>query len=253
MSLVRKLSIITVVDRNLNGIINIYNQIGKYLSADVEWIIKDSSRCDATKKWGNSVSSENLRFISSNDSGIYEALNQAISHSTGEFYVTLGADDSLFSNCLSGFLEDYNNLSFFDILVFPVIVNKQKHFASKYCPTFVSVASLVTSHSVGTFIKKSIHQKIGFYDQSYKILADSLFLTKAFRSDFRFFYIKGEPIGEFGTGGISSTNFQVRFYEAYRYQTQLGSPRLLQMILFVLRVLKYSPYFMFRYVNSFRL
>jgi glycosyltransferase involved in cell wall biosynthesis len=250
---VRKLSIITVVDRNLKGLIEIYNQIETTLSTEIEWVIKDSSRCDATRRWGESVSSSNLRFISSTDSGIYEALNQAISNSTGEFYVTLGADDSLFSKSLSLFLEDYNKLSFFDILVFPVIVNKKVHFVSKYCPTFLSAASLVSSHSVGTFIKKSIHQKIGLYDQSYKILADSLFLTKAFKSNFKFCYIKSEPIGEFGIEGISSTNFQTRFYEAYRYQLELGSPAPLQIILFALRVFKHSPYFIYRCLNNFRL
>ena len=241
----RKLSLVTAVNQDLEGLQRLYQRLEHLLSAEVEWVIKDSGRCEATRIWGESIKSENLKFICSPDTGIYDALNQALYLADGEFYVVFGSDDDIYSEGIAYFLAQYADFSEYGVVVFPVVVNDRILMVKRFCPLFLSTSGIVTSHSVGTIIRRAIHESVGMYDTSYRILSDSLFLTRCIQYKFRFYYLKEVSFGQFCTQGISSTNHKVRILEAYRYNRSCGSSVPTQSLFFLLRVLRYLPALIF--------
>lgn len=235
----RKLSILTVVHKNPSGLLNLCKGLCPILSDDVEWIIKDSNQCLKTQEWGATLTSPNIRFISTPDSGIYEALNMAIASASADFYLTVGADDLIYPKGVESFVNNYSKLSKFDILTYPVIVNSKLCLRNQWIPAFVNLKGFVSSHSVGTVIRKSLHSTIGLYDVSYRILSDSYFLKLCVQREVKFLFINKPAMGEFGTDGISSKEKIAVIRETYKYQRESGSSWLLQYILYVLRVIRF--------------
>lgn len=230
-----KLSIVTVVDKNLNGLELLLENLEAVLSDDVEWVIKDSGRCQDTREWASRMEGvPNIRILCEVDSGIYDALNVAVAMADGVFYLTVGSDDRLFPDRIAEFVRDFSSHVEDDIVVYPVVINGEIRRRKKWLPLSVSTGGLIASHSVGTVIRKALHVKYGYYDTSYSILADSLFLTTCDLAGVRFRYID-KPMGEFDANGISSKPDQRRFLEAFRYQRARGSCLLIQVVLLILR------------------
>ncbi len=213
--------------------------------AEIEWVIKDSGRCKETIEWARTLNNPGVLFVSSLDTGIYDALNQALIISNGEYYVTLGSDDTIFVDGITNFLTEYNRFSNYDVIVYPVFVNCRLNLGRSLCPLFVSTSGYISSHSVGTLIRRSVHERLGMYDVNYKILADSLFITRCIQNKLAFFYATEIAFGIFSTQGISSTNHRARLVEAYRYQRSSGSSAFTQAILFLFRMIRYFPSIIF--------
>jgi glycosyltransferase involved in cell wall biosynthesis len=225
------------------GLINLYKQIEPVLCEAVTWTIKDSGACVLTGEWGKTLNNSNIKFITGLDDGIYNALNIALEECKSDFYLVVGADDSINSISiieikrllLSGALE------YIDIASFPILIQGAVFIKKRFYPTFISISGLISSHSVGTLIRRSLHDYIGLYNERYKILADALFIRKAYQYGAKFGYYKYPVIGTFSTSGISSTEHANRILEAYSYNVACGDSKLLQAILMFLRVIKFRP------------
>lgn len=238
-----ELSIVTASHRNLAGLEALYAQLKPALGENVEWIIKDSGKCEATRTWGDELSNPNVRFICEADNGIYPALNRALSECRAEFYLVVGSDDFIDPASVHEVarLIQTEALKDVDVASFPVIINQKVFHRKLMCPTFLSVGGLVSSHSVGTVIRRSLHDSIGLYDEDYKILADSYFLRRAYQAGASFRHFKGPVMGTFTQAGISSTQHARRIVEAYSYNVACADSYILQAILLMLRTIKYRP------------
>lgn len=143
-------------------------------------------------------------WISESDKGIFHAMNKGIEISKGKIISILNSDDYFFPNALKTIVKYFNSNSNIDF-VFGT-VKKNKVF-SGFKPNKIRWKfNIYPSHSVGFFVKKKIHDKIGLYNLKYK-----------HSNDYDFFYrlivknkIKGtstkrtEVIGNFRSGGFSS-------------------------------------------------
>lgn len=230
------LTIITLVDQNLDGLRELYRGLKPFLSPHVKFIVKDSARCESTREWLSDLDDSNVSSIISPDEGIYQGLNAAIKVCSSEFYCVVGSDDFVFGNALLAavrFVEDDYCES--DFYVFPVISRGRIIKPRKYIPLSYSVSKLVTSHSVGTIIRTALHQDIGEYNESYKILSDSFFFRKAFQLGKTFRRCDAIVMGEFGFSGISSTQISLKIHEAFRYNVECGDPVFLQRIFLSVR------------------
>ena len=234
------LSIVTVVHSNLPGLVKLYEAIKYVLSEDIEWIVKDSGCCEKTKLWALQFNSKcHIRFSFDADDGIYDALNFAVGMAKGEYYLTVGSDDVVFTEGVYFFLKHYFFLSQFDVIAFPVNVDGKIKQRSRYVPHWISTGGLIASHSVGTVIRKDLHYRYGYYDITFKILADCLFITRCVNNGANFFYFDSIVFGQFDSKGVSSVPSTNRFLEAFRYQVSLKSNVLLQVFLFLFRCVKY--------------
>jgi hypothetical protein len=233
------LTIITVSHYNYNGLILIYDQISHILNENIQWVIKDSGKCINTKEWSRNIENQYTKIIIGNDTGIYNALNIAIKATKSEFYLVIGSDDTVFSNALLQLLDFYENKKFtkFDIITFPIIINNQIYIPRKYRPLSFSISRLISSHSVGTIIRTSLHDKIGLYDETFKILADSYLLRLASLHNYKFTFMRSPVMGVFSTNGVSSKEVFLKAKEAFSYNLMCGSPITIQFIYYCFRLL----------------
>ena len=237
------LTIITVVHKNPEGLALLKADIQPALGPNIKWIIKDSGACEISSVWGSGIGDDNIHFYSKHDLGIYNALNFALNKCTSDFYLVVGSDDSLDAKALLIIDEMIRHGVFegIDVASFPVLMNK-KIFHRKFMrPCFVSVSGLVSSHSVGTLIRRGLHESIGDYDENYRILADALFLRRAYEKGAQFKHFKEPVTGCFSTAGISNTQHARRILEAYSYNVACGDAPALQALILLLRILIVKP------------
>lgn len=231
-----RLALITVAHNNFEGLKSLFLSITPILSDNIKWIVKDSGSCEKTRNFFNELNIDHIQFYSDQDFGIYDALNFAISKCSSEFYLVVGSDDTIFPLKL---LIAHQELCSFsdniDIITVPVIKDAKIYFVKPLYPKFVSVSGLISSHSVGTFIRTKLHKDLGDYDSDYKILADAKFIKNAYLQNKNIKKMLIEPIGEFNTTGISSVHHSLRHVEAFRYNVELGSSHLTQTLLFCAR------------------
>jgi hypothetical protein len=158
--------------------------------------------------------------------------------------MVLGSDDDFDSERISSFIDTINNYkeSKYDIIVLPVNTIEGIKKPRRFIPLWFSAASLVASHSGGTIIRTNLHHKFGLYDESYSLLADSLFLTHLKYSKANFVYCRECVLCDFSLDGCSSSLRFLRVKEAFKYQTSLGSSLILQIIIFFERIFQLVLY-----------
>lgn len=99
-------SIITVCHNAARTIAPTLRSIQEQTWTDFEYIVKDGASSDGTQQAVIDSGIPGLRFISEPDSGIYDAMNHAMSMAKGEYLIFLNAGDSFASpDTLSHFAE----------------------------------------------------------------------------------------------------------------------------------------------------
>jgi len=149
-----------------------------------EHIIKDGGSFDnslALLKKDN-----NQRIIIKPDSGIYDAMNQALEYCTGKYILFLNAGDVFASSDVLSLVA--NTLVYCDTpeIVYTHIKNKRYGTMQIYPPilnrAFLYRRSLCHQ---GTYIRSDCYAKYGNFDLTYRILADNEFLLRLLTNDAR--------------------------------------------------------------------
>lgn len=212
----KKLSIITVCynEPNLEDTCkSIVNQTWQ----DFEWIVVDGASNEETQKIWDKYKYRIDKFISEQDTGVYNAMNKGIKLATGEYLNFMNAGDSFFykdslldifelKNYTADILYGHDYLYKKDYVVrnLPIIFNKE----------FLYISSL--AHQAA-FIKKELFEKYGLYNEKYKIVSD---YEKWFC-----FYVNGAKyeylphiIVKYDTRGISSNDKYKQLHKQERQQ-----------------------------------
>ena len=147
------------------------------------------------------LSDHRIKYLSESDKGIYDAMNKGVSHSSGEWLLFLGSDDSLYDENV---LKD----------VFKVISNNRKtKFVYGDVMTSEQKLQRYNNHDYERLMELCIcHQSIFYhrslfkdrlYDLKYKLAADWDFNLKVFRKKNQPLYIE-RVISNFSLGGSSA-------------------------------------------------
>jgi len=182
----------------------------------------------------------NIKIIKKKDFGIYDALNHGINLINTKYYLVLGAGDTLYFKNFHKIYKEISNKEF-DLGIFNITRNnkliepKFKFNNLKFILT-ISYTYFLTSHSVGTIIKKSLHDKFGFYSRFYPIMADSFFLTKVLESYDSNIYYSNNLIGDFDNNGITSNNLVFSAIEYFSVQISLKRNIFLQLLFLFFRL-----------------
>jgi hypothetical protein len=234
------LNIICCVHDNFHGISNVFARFQEIQSDKVRLIIKDSGACKRTAVFFSELADDRVIFDNAHDNGIYNAINQVLKKycSIKDQYLVLGSDDEINPISLDKYINE-KNFQLHAIHVFSVIKSGKLHQPTNNNFLFISLHPLIASHSLGCAIPVQLHYKYGFYDETYKILADSKFLTDVLARDVVRIISHNICMGQFGANGISSTDISTRIFEAYRYHIELGYNKYIQGFLFFARKIKY--------------
>ena len=179
---------------------SIFNQSYK----NYEIILIDNKSTDKTLKIIRKYEQLIDIWISERDEGIFHAMNKGIGFAKGKIISILNSDDYFTKDALKIIVKYFNFNPSIDFIFGTV---RKKKLFSGFKPNKIRWKfNIYPSHSVGFFIKKKIHDKIGLYNHKYR-----------HSNDYDFFYrlivtnkINGiatkrtEVIGNFRDGGFSS-------------------------------------------------
>ena len=200
-------SVITVVRNGEGTIARCIESVLAQTYGNVEHIIVDGASTDQTVSILRSYGEDIALWISEPDKGIYNAINKGISLACGAFYIPLGCDDTLTPTGIESLVRRAkDNL---------VICGKVR-----FVDTEQNLKKLIYNHSAGVLIDIRAHDKLGMYDETYLIAADTKFLRLAARAS----YVKNikDVVGEFTVGGASS-NYAQTVHEHARAMQESGS------------------------------
>ncbi len=231
------ISVITVTINAVKLLPGLIDSMLSQTDRDFEWIVVDGASTDGTVELIKSTGDVVTNWISEPDFGIYHAMNKALQMATGEYYLVLGADDRLNPDAIAQYRKHARN-SEADIVTALIIRNGIIEQRKPCWPWLFAHHAYVSEHSVGSLIRKDLHEKYGFYSPLYPIGADVLFLkTVCSNQDTRI--CKGDFVaGTFGFAGTSRVDRVGAICDYFRAQFATEKHKYFQIILFIFKLLK---------------
>lgn len=168
-----KLSVITINFNDKNGLEKTMQSLVSQTFKNVEFILIDGGSTDGSVDVIKTYADKITHWVSERDKGIYNAQNKGIAKSKGEYCLFLNSGDYLASNTI---LEEVfsKNLKE-DIIYGDMMIDKGegKLYYGKH-PDAIDFDFMIYTtlwHPV-SFIKKSLFEKYGFYNEELKITSD---------------------------------------------------------------------------------
>lgn len=203
-----KFSIITVCLNAENYIRGTIQSILEQTTSNYEYIIKDGVSADETVRIARSFSTAfdkkgiSYRIVSQKDTGVYDAMNQAIQETQGEWILFMNAGDRIADADVLAKVEKHPCLQEADI-IYGDNVSKMKEWLKyskardlesfKFCLPFCHQS---------TFTRRELFDN-SVYSTKYKLCSDYHFYYQLYRQGKRFCYIP-EALSIYDINGISS-------------------------------------------------
>lgn len=205
-----KLSIITIAYNNIEGLRKtIESVINQTEYNRIEYIVIDGGSKDGSKELLQSYSSILSKWISEPDGGIYQAMNKGAKLSSGEYMLFLNSGDALRNpHVLENILD---KLTGEDIICGRVVTHLDNIERLQIPPQNISLFTF-TGGSLphpSSFIKRTIFNKVGGYDESYSIISDWCFFILATIKENCTYKTIPDIISNFYCDGISSASSEL--------------------------------------------
>lgn len=228
------ISVVTATLNAASSLPRLAESLRRQTCTDFEWIVIDGASTDGTEDALSHFADINPRFTSQTDFGVYDALNRGLRLAAGEYYLVVGADDLLAPDAIERY-QAVATATQADLIVFNLIENgkvidytlgksielRQRSFAA---------------HSVGTLIRKKLHDVHGYYSPRFPIASDRHFLEKVKQSGAKI-HFEPHVAGEFGTTGLSSRDRLGALTESFRVAVDTGGNKAFELVVFLLRLL----------------
>lgn len=166
-----KLSVITINLNNKAGLQQTMNSILAQTCKEFEWIVVDGGSIDGSKELIEQYREHISWWCSEPDTGIYNAMNKGVRHSTGEYLLFLNSADYLFDK---------------DVLykVIPLLQGKDyyvgdekrdNYYVRQQLSTIQQIVKIIATTCLphqSTFINRRIFDTYGFYREDKKLVSD---------------------------------------------------------------------------------
>lgn len=202
--MILKLSIITINYNNLEGLKKTLASVVNQTWKKFEYIIIDGGSTDGSKAYIESQSDIIDYWVSGPDEGIYNAMNKGIAKSSGEYLLFLNSGDHLNDSIVLE--KNHIFLKEKDFVYFNIKEIRDNSFRIKKCPEVITFSYMVKDSipHQSTFIRKSLFDTIGLYDEKLEIVSDwKFFIIALGKYNASYLYVDGD-FSTFYIGGISS-------------------------------------------------
>lgn len=178
-----KISVITVSYNSAKTIADTLDSVSDQTYPHVEHLVIDGVSQDGTVEMVRSHANPLIRLISEPDKGIYDAMNKGLALATGEVIGFLNSDDfyadaEVFAKIANAFQDPAVDACFGDLVYVTQdnsrVVRYWKSkpfargdFAKGWCPAHPTF-----------YVRKSAIERLGLFDQSYKLAADVEFMMR---------------------------------------------------------------------------
>lgn len=178
--------------------------------SDVEYIVVDGASKDNTLNIVNKYKEQISKIVSEPDRGMYEGLNKGIRMATGDIIGLMHSDDCFYSkNTLEHVVEMFQKTGTDLIYGNGLFVDENE--PSKIVRNWISGTYSKAKMKRGwlplhptVYIRRECFERLGLYDESYKIAADSDFLVRyMYEGNLKVAYLN-EYIVRMRMGGLST-------------------------------------------------
>jgi hypothetical protein len=179
-----EMPLVTVITATLNRAAYLPASIESVLRQDysnIEHIVMDGGSADGTLDILNQFDDRIALWRSERDNGIYDAWNKALLEARGEWICFLGSDDELLPNSISAYMElavVHPHAEYLSSQV--VVIHPSGYQRVLGCPWSWRKfsRSMCTPHP-GSMHRRSLFDRLGTYDLSYRIVGDYELLLRA--------------------------------------------------------------------------
>lgn len=229
------IAVLTATRNCVTLIDSLIESLHQQTDGDFTWIVADSRSTDGTLDRIRQCGLLDVRVTSEPDFSIYDALNRALRICTSNYYLVIGADDLLEPHAIAGFRQAAAQ-SAADLIVAPV-----KTFGMLRMPLAGQCwlrggNGITASHSVGTLIRRDLHEQVGYYSNRYVSAADMQFILKVARDPLFRVEAVSFVAGTFSNDGLSSTDELLSLSDFFRLQIANSENVVLQSVLYMLRL-----------------
>jgi glycosyltransferase involved in cell wall biosynthesis len=215
-----KISIITATFNSEKTIQSTIDSILAQKHKDIEWIVVDGKSTDKTMEIVNSNVSRfyrgGVQIISEKDNGLYDAMNKGIRMASGDVVGILNSDDfytadDVLETIDTAFLGSDCDAVYGDVHYVQEsdLSRCVRYYSSKVFSREKMCMGFMPAHP-SFYCKKTIYQKYGLFDTSYKIAADfEQLLRLIYVEEIRTKYIEKDFV-TMRLGGASTSGFRSR-------------------------------------------
>lgn len=182
-----KISVITVSYNSAATIADTVRSVASQSYQDIEHLVIDGQSKDSTITVVEAHRHSHLILSSEPDSGIYDAMNKGLSRATGEVIGFLNsddfyADDTVLEKVATVFLDKSVEACFADLVyVMPDNSRVVRYWKSKPFAKGDFAKGWCPAHPT-FYIRKSALDRLGMFDQSFKLAADVEFMMRYLES-----------------------------------------------------------------------
>lgn len=199
------LSIITINYNNAAGLEKTIRSIISQSYKNMEYIVIDGNSSDGSKDIINQYAGSITYHVSEPDTGVYNAMNKGIKKATGQYLLFINSGDELLNaQSIELVAADIHthDIVYGDLqLQLSATQTRIKTYPDSLVFSYFMLDSLPHPAS---FIQRSLFDKLGYYNESLKIVSDwGFFLTAIFKHQVSYKHIP-KVFSVFHLDGISS-------------------------------------------------
>ncbi len=201
------LTIVSVNKNNFTALINTLNSIRDLVfNEKINHLIVDGDSNDLVEGFNQLQSRFTFDYISEEDTGIYNAMNKGISLSKGNYILFLNSGDTIINPInFNHLLSECSEIDIVYSNIYKLLLDADSSVECKF-PEILSLDYMICyglPHQA-TLIKKTLFNKVGFYNENYKIISDWVFFMEAlFYHNATYKYVDVTAIN-FDASGISN-------------------------------------------------
>jgi glycosyltransferase involved in cell wall biosynthesis len=214
----KKLSIITINYNNLEGLKRTVESVVNQTWQEFEYIIIDGGSTDGSAAYIERQSDKIDYWVSEPDNGIYSAMNKGIDKATGEYLLFLNSGDHLYSNVVIE--KNHTKIRDHDLVYFNIKLVSDSYSSTVFYPEKLSFSFFYsgTLCHQATFIKRTLFEKLGHYDENLKLVSDwKFFILALFKLNCTYLKVNA-VISTYYLDGISSDSMNEKLLYKERQQ-----------------------------------
>ncbi|MFH1239222.1 MAG: glycosyltransferase family 2 protein, partial [bacterium] len=210
-----KISIITATFNSAKTIAKTIESVNRQTYKTIEQIFIDNQSSDDTIKIIKAMAPRAL-LVSEKDNGIFEAMNKGYKLAAGEVVGTLNSDDyflheRVVENIVSSFSNSDIDYVCGRIMFFDHATGNFSHYFGQKPSLRDNLVRMSIAHPT-VYVQKEIFDKLGPYDDSYRIAADFDWCLRLLRGDYRYVFLE-DPMIAVSLAGLSARNYRLAAQE----------------------------------------
>ncbi len=209
-----KLSIITINKNNASGLRRTIESVVNQTFPDIEYIIIDGASLDGSLDVIKEYKDKITWWSSEPDFGIYNAMNKGIKKATGDYCQFLNSGDWLIDkNSTKKMMQEKSDYSIIYGNKIKVFSNGKKLYNKEIITDSFMTFYKGTINHASAYIKRTLFEKYGLYDENLKIVSDWKFYLVTIGLNNESVLYKDVDLVYFKMNGISNNNMELLWKE----------------------------------------